>query len=99
MTFWKAALFVANENEKYKPVSFQKGRYLINVDFNEELMPGNYSLGVGISHFHTGSSIDLIESFYPFTISKESKSKNMEYPWATIRGYIKPKTTWNVTKI
>ncbi|MES2131527.1 MAG: ABC transporter ATP-binding protein [Bacteroidota bacterium] len=92
-------IMMAVEDELYKPTSFDIGKYEMNVGFNEEIMPGNYSLGFALSYFHTGSDIDYIESFYPFTVNKESKSKNLEYPWATIHGYTKPKTNWQIKKI
>lgn len=92
-------ILMAAENEKYTPTIFEKGIYTISLDFDDNLMPGNYSLGFGLSYFHTGSSIDFIESFYTFTVNKESKAKNMEYPWATIHGYVCPKTKWKINKL
>ena len=92
-------IMMAVENEDYAPLSLQTGIYDVTVQFNEEIMPGNYSLGFALSYFHTGSNIDYIESFYPFTINKESREKNIEYPWATIHGYIKPNTKWTFNKI
>ena len=87
------------ENDLYKPLSLKEGLFEISVKFNEQLMPGNYSIGLTISFFHTGATIDYIESFYPFTVKKESKKINIEYPWATIHGYIKPNTKWTINKI
>lgn len=89
-------IMMSVENDKFKPVSLTKGTHLINIDFNEQLMPGSYSLSLSIAHYHSGAAIDFIESFYPFTVSKESKTENMEYPWATIHGYIRPKTKWTI---
>lgn len=92
-------VMMINENEKFKPFSAIKGTYKFNIDLNEELMPGSYSLGLSLAHYHTGSSIDFIESFYPFIVSKESKEKNFEYPWATIHGYVKPQAKWTINKL
>ncbi|TAL58277.1 MAG: hypothetical protein EPN85_11910, partial [Bacteroidetes bacterium] len=92
-------IMMAVDNELFKPVSLKEGEYEINVEFNEKLMPGNYSLGMALSYFHTGGNIDFIESFYPFTVKKESKQLNFEYPWATIHGYIKPNTKWSINKL
>jgi lipopolysaccharide transport system ATP-binding protein len=91
-------IMMAPENERYSPLSFQKGSYKIITEFNEKLMPGNYSIGLALSFLHTGGDIDFIESFYPFTVGKESKEKNMEYPWTTIRGYIQSQTKWKIVK-
>ena len=90
-------IIMAVENEMYTPLSLEKGMHSYSILFGERLMPGDYSIGLAISYFHTGSSIDYVESFGNFRIAKESEEKDMEYPWATVQGYILPKTTW--TKI
>jgi lipopolysaccharide transport system ATP-binding protein len=92
-------ILMSPNNESYKPMSFTSGRHKIIVNFTEELMPGNYSLGLFIANIHTGTSIDSVENFYPFSVSKESVAKNMEYPWNVMHGYIKPKTNWEINKI
>lgn len=90
-------ILMATENPDYKPTNLNLGIHTYQVEFNEKLMPGIYSIGLSISFFNTGASIDYIESFFPFTILKESKTKNMEYPWSTVHGYVRPETKW--TKI
>lgn len=92
-------VLMAVENERYLPADFRQGNYKITIGFDEALMPGNYSIGLNLAYFHTGASIDYVESFYPFTVSKESKLMNLEYPWATVHGYTKPKTNWIIKKI
>lgn len=92
-------IIMAYVDESFKPISFEIGTHKIKLDLQEQLMPGNYSIGLAVAYYHTGSSIDFVESFYPFTVSKESKTKNMEYPWATVHGYIKPKTKWTIKKM
>jgi len=87
-------VLMAVENEMYKPSSFDKGTHAYLITFNEFLMPGDYSIGLAISYFHTGNSIDYIESFHNFKVIKETQNKDMEYPWSTIHGYTKPNTTW-----
>lgn len=87
------------ENDFYKPRSLTMGDYECVVEFENILMPGNYSIGMAMSYFHTGSTIDYVESFYPFTVVKESKKLNFEYPWATVHGYIKPDTKWTINKL
>ncbi len=90
---------MAVDNEFFKPSSYDKGLYDIEVKFEEKLLPGDYSVGLGISYFHTGNDIDYIESFGGFKVLRETESKDMEYPWATVTGYTLPKTKWNIKKI
>jgi lipopolysaccharide transport system ATP-binding protein len=87
-------ILMATENENYKPANHKKGISEYIISFNEQLMPGNYSIGLAASYFHTGSSIDYVESVCDFKVIKETKEKDMEYPWATVHGYTVPKTTW-----
>lgn len=84
-------------DERYKPVSIKSGLSQVVIDFFEmNLMPGNYSLSFAIAYHHSGSSIDFVESFFPFTVSKESFSQNLEYPWETIHGYFRPRAKWQI---
>jgi lipopolysaccharide transport system ATP-binding protein len=92
-------VMMINESDQFKPISVSRGSYHFAIDLNEELMPGNYSLCFSIAHYHTGSAIDFVESFYPFIVTKESKEKNFEYPWATVHGYVKPQAKWTIIKL
>jgi lipopolysaccharide transport system ATP-binding protein len=87
-------ILMSTECPDYKPTSLKLGTHYYQVDFSEKLMPGNYSIGLSVSFFNTGASIDYVESFFPFTVLKESKTKNMEYPWSTVHGYVRPETKW-----
>ncbi len=89
-------ILMAAQSEVYEPSDLNKGKLQFEVNFSEQLMPGNYSFGLSASFFHTGSDIDFIETCYSFTVDKDSKSKNTEYPWATVHGYIKPNTKWKI---
>ncbi|MCX8081226.1 MAG: ABC transporter ATP-binding protein [Bacteroidia bacterium] len=85
-------------DERFKPMSLKKGKNIIKIHFKDiHLMPGSYSLGFIVAFFKTGNCIDYIESFYPFTVLKESIDKNFEYPWETIHGYFIPETEWEFT--
>ena len=91
-------VLMAVQGENYEPSDFKKGKLKFTVKFNEQLMPGNYSFGISASFFHTGSDIDFVESCYSFSVGKESRIKNTEYPWATVHGYVKPNTIWNINQ-
>ena len=86
-------------DKNYKPINLEKGLHEIKVSLQEIIMPGDYSFGMSISHFYSGSDIDFIETFSNFRITKESPSKDLIYPWATVHGYIKPNATWQMKKI
>lgn len=87
-------VMMAVDNNKFFPANYEKGVYEMEIEFSENLMPSEYSLGLNISHYHTGSSIDNVERLHKFRVVKETKEKEMEYPWSTVHGYSFPKTKW-----
>ena len=87
-------VLMANDDEFYRSESYEKGMYNISVRFDEELIPGNYSIGLDISNRYTGFAIDHVESFYPFKVIKETEGNTMEYPWNDTMGVIRPRTLW-----
>lgn len=90
---------MANANQFYKPINLDAGLYEMKVSFKNIIMPGEYSFGLSISHYYSGSDLDFIETFSNFKITKESISKDLIYPWATTHGYFKPDITWEMNKI
>jgi len=90
---------MATADQHYKPINLETGLYEMKVSFKEVMMPGEYSFGLSISHYYSGSDIDFIETFSNFKITKESPSKDLIYPWATVHGYIKPQVNWEMKKI
>ncbi len=92
-------ILMATANSGYKPCTYEKGEHEITIKFNDNLMPGEYSFGLSLANFFTGANIDFVESFGNFTVAKESKSGDTEYPWATVHGYIQPDTDWKEKKI
>ena len=93
----KLAMDVIDKN--YKPISLKKGLYSFKVFMDELLMPGDYSFGLSVSHFYSGSDIDYIESFSTLKVLRESVDKELDYPWPTVHGYFQPNSHWQLEKI
>jgi lipopolysaccharide transport system ATP-binding protein len=92
-------ILMAQDNDRYLPSVLEAGMHEISIGLEEFLMPGDYSIGLLIAHFHTGSTIEYIESFGNFKVHKQTENGEMEYPWATIHGYTVPRTNWTRTII
>lgn len=92
-SYGENVLMIPN-NDNYQPINLEAGLHEYSIEFKTHLMPGNYSVGLAISFYHTGSMIDYVDSFYSFKINKETKTKNMEYPWSTVHGYTVPNFIW-----
>ncbi|MDA0194129.1 MAG: ABC transporter ATP-binding protein [Bacteroidetes bacterium] len=83
----------------FKPRLIEKGVHEIVVSIDETLLPGDYSFGLSASHFQSGSDIDFIDNFMRFKIRKESAEKGKDYPWATVQGYLQPRSNWKKIKL
>lgn len=89
---------MATPNTNYTAISLEKGMYAIKVLFEDTFMPGDYSFAMSLSFYHTGSDIDFIESFCNFKILRDSEKKDLNYPWLTVHGFFRPKTSWSIQK-
>ena len=76
-----------------------EGFYLISFEIPVNLMPGDFALGLSIFNFYSGSTIDKVDYFYPFKVTKETNDNKNEYPWATVHGYVEMNNKWEIEKI
>lgn len=86
-------------DKNYKSVSLEKGKYQFNVLLDEILMPGEYSFNLSISKYNTGSDTDFLESVGSVRILRDSIDHNLDYPWATVHGFFKPRSEWEIKRI
>ncbi len=88
-----------NSDPNFKPISInQKGIYTLTLGINETIMPGEYSFGLAISNYQSGSDIDFIETFSNIRIKSEAVDTNFSYPWGTVHGYVQPRCEWQIEK-
>lgn len=97
--FGEIVAFGISKNETFEVENLTKGTYEVEFVLPADLMPGDYALSFGLTNFYTGESMDYVEYFYPFNISKETKDHKLEYPWQTINGYVELKNNWTIKKI
>lgn len=90
---------MAAPNENYKSISLEKGKYKFEVSLQEVLMPSEYSFNLSISKYNTGADIDSVESVGTIRILRDSIDHDLDYPWATVHGYFKPRTSWKIKRI
>lgn len=93
----KIALDMPDKN--YRPQIIKKGNQRFVVDFKEVLMPGDYFFGLSISHFFSGSDIDVVENIANFKVLRDSFNDELNYPWPTIHGYTQVNSVWNSSTI
>jgi lipopolysaccharide transport system ATP-binding protein len=87
-----SAVFMGCPGPAYKPVNIKKGATIFSFLIKENLMPGKYYVSLGLSYFTSGQSLDWNTEVFSFDIAMQNSTENVEYPWHTIHGVIKPQT-------
>lgn len=85
--------------KSFEPIHLKEGIYEFSIVLEEILMPGDYSINLSASFFHTGSDIDYLENVKKFKVVRESIQKGADYPWTTVHGYFQPKSEWDIKKL
>lgn len=80
-------------------IPLKKGTYKVQLDISEHLLPGSYSLYLGMGHIITGKDIDWIERTYDFHVMKTSYNAGDHYRWAESHGYILNSGIINIDKM
>lgn len=92
-------IFMLTPDKNYKAIELKKGRYQFKIDINEVLMPGEYSFNLTVSKYHSGADVDFLESIGKLTVQRDSADHALDYPWATVHGYLRPRSEWTITHL
>lgn len=95
----EAVVNSAEFKERYMPRDYTKGTYLVEALLNTRLMPGRFTIDASLAYFQSGSTIDVAQSVYEFTVSSIGKNNGGDYPWTTIHGYVLADTQWDYKKL
>lgn len=77
------------------PVHLTRGRYEVDADFDVVLLPGRYSIGLGIHHID-GTTIDFVQRVLDFAVLKVDQNGGDHYRWDSVRGYVRGLSQWHV---
>jgi lipopolysaccharide transport system ATP-binding protein len=80
------------------PADLVKGRYELNAEFDTILLPGRYSIGLGIHHAD-GMTVDFVRRVLDFRVLKIAQNGNGDYPWDSVRGYVRGQPHWQIRQI
>jgi lipopolysaccharide transport system ATP-binding protein len=75
-------------------LELEAGRWVIEVRLDLAMLPGSYALTVMIHH-ENGTTIDAVEAILPFSVSPASRDGSDAFPWAQVRGSVRPPSTWS----
>jgi lipopolysaccharide transport system ATP-binding protein len=85
----------AQSNDTSGLLDLDTGSWLIDVELSIELMPGQYSLFLSLSH-SDGTAIDWVERVHDFTVMRTSRSVDLDYRWNETYGYVSLRAPWNI---
>jgi lipopolysaccharide transport system ATP-binding protein len=90
-------VFSTTVDEGQRPMDLTTGGYQVNAEFDIVLLPGRYSIGLGI-HFIDGMTIDFIRRVLDFRVLKVAQNGHGDYLWDTVRGYVRGLPRWGMHK-
>jgi lipopolysaccharide transport system ATP-binding protein len=74
------------------------GLQKLELEIDEQILPGNYSLSIGISDQYSGINYDWLENVFSFKVSNVSKNGAIDYPYTVSHGFINLRSKWKIKK-
>jgi lipopolysaccharide transport system ATP-binding protein len=72
------------------------GTHRIEIEINEQILPGIYSLTGSIADQASGINFDFVENVFTFSVSNVSKDGGIDYPYTVSHGFINLKSQWKI---
>jgi lipopolysaccharide transport system ATP-binding protein len=72
---------------------FPAGRHEIAADIDVTMLPGDFTVDVGIHH-RSGITIDYVQDTLRFTALNAAEHGIDHYPWSAVRGFVWPRSRW-----
>ncbi|MEA2493668.1 MAG: lipopolysaccharide transport system ATP-binding protein [Thermoleophilaceae bacterium] len=82
-----------NTDGGHPAMDLEPGRWLIDLRLDLSMLPGSYAFTVMIHH-ENGTTVDAVEGILPFSVSQASRDGSEAFPWAQVRGSVRPPSTW-----
>jgi lipopolysaccharide transport system ATP-binding protein len=79
------------------PVQFEPGIFQVDVSFEMTLLPGDFSIDIGLSE-GGHNAVDGVERALTFQLINVGHGDTPNYPWPVTSGYFRPKTSWSVAR-
>jgi len=87
-TFDGVRIVYHDSSKEYpKGVKFKQGKYKIKTFINEHMLPGSYSIYLGLTHTDR-KTIEWIDRAYDFHILRTSYNPDEHYRWRNVWGYV-----------
>ncbi len=89
------ALVSELSREFYKGLC-EMGTHKIEIEIDEQILPGIYSITAGISDQASGINYDWVENVFTFRVSNVAKNGGLDYPYTVSHGFINLKSNWKI---
>jgi lipopolysaccharide transport system ATP-binding protein len=87
------AVTALSTDDGHPMMDLEPGVYEFSADIEVTLLPGDYSVDIGI-HQADVLSYDFVERVLDFSSVNKPTGDVAKYPWPTTRGYVRPASRW-----
>jgi lipopolysaccharide transport system ATP-binding protein len=78
--------------------NLEPGRWSVAVGLDVSMLPGTFAVNAML-HLEGGQTIDALEGVLVFRVSEASRDGLETYPWSQVRGSVRPRSTWEYTRV
>jgi lipopolysaccharide transport system ATP-binding protein len=83
-------------DESQPPQFLEPGTHGVRLDIDVVLLPGHYTLDLGLHHTGVGMTVDFVQRVLDFEVLNVAREGADSYPFAPVRGFVRPTGTWSV---
>ena len=81
------------------PAALSPGRHCVSLDLNVALMPGHYSIDLGLHHSGPPWTIDFVRRTLDVEVVNLSESGGDRYPFEVKRGFVRSGGRWRLSQM
>jgi lipopolysaccharide transport system ATP-binding protein len=78
------------------PLHLRPGRHEVTVQFRNILLPGEYTLDLGVHYYHDGTTADFVQRTLNFCVLRVAAEGIDHYRWPQVRGLVRAPSKWSV---
>jgi lipopolysaccharide transport system ATP-binding protein len=78
------------------PYELEPGRFTAALDLSLVLLPGHYTVDIGMHHTGAGYTIDYVERILDFEVLNVARDSADSYRYGTVRGFVRPEGSWSM---
>lgn len=90
------AVTAHSSDEDGRPLTLAPGTHEVHASIEMTLLPGDFTIDVGVHRFPEGPSYEHLQRVLTFTALPTSLSGADRYPWEAVRGSVRPSSAWSV---